>query len=163
MKHLFFAAAIVLSALPARAEMMVHDVTARLGIGDRPGVMFAMFHNKGAATQLVSASSPSFESIELHTHQHGENGMMRMVKVNGFSIAANGMLKLQPGGDHLMLFGYRGAVGDEVTVSVTFADGRTADLSAVTQVRQKRSHKRGQKPDDTSNGKMNIHGHHSGH
>ncbi len=140
MKTCLFAAVMMITALPAYAEIMVHDVTARLGIGDRPGVMFAMLHNKGAASAVVSAQSRSFERIELHTHQHGENGMMRMVKVDAFEIAANGMLKLQPGGDHLMLFGYRGASGDEVTVTLNFADGRTVDLSATMQARQKNRH-----------------------
>ena len=57
----------------------------KLGIGERPGVMFAMLHNKGAATRLVSVASPAFERIELHTHRTTPNGMMRMVKVDDFS------------------------------------------------------------------------------
>ncbi len=156
MKTSLIAAVMMMTALPAYAQMAAHDVTARLGIGERPGVMFAMLHNKGAATSVIGAQSPSFERIELHTHQHGDNGMMRMVKVDRFDIAANGMLKLQPGGDHLMLFGYRGETGDEVTVTLRFADGNTLDLSAKTKARQKNSHK--MKMDKTS-GHSGHHGH----
>jgi periplasmic copper chaperone A len=151
MKRLLMMAALLGAALPAHAEIMVHDAIVKLGIGERPGIMFAGFHNMGAATQMIAADSPSFERIELHTHTHDANGMMRMEKVDRFPLPAKGMLKLQPGGDHLMLFGFRGETGDEVTLTLRFADGRTATVSAVTQARQKKSKS------------MKMDGHHSGH
>lgn len=153
MKKIVFGAAMILAALPAYADMMVHDISVRLGIGDRPGVMFATLHNKGAATSLIAADSPAFERIELHTHQHTADGMMRMVKVERFDIPAEGMLSLKPGGDHLMLFGFRGETGDNVTITLTFADGRTLAVSGKTEARKKKSHKM----------KMNGHGGHHGH
>lgn len=144
--------AMIMASGPAYAEFMAHDVEARLGIGDRPGVMFVSLHNMGEATELVAAESASFERIELHTHEH-ENGMMRMVKVETFTLPANSTLELKPGGDHLMLFGYSGAVGNEVTVNLRFADGRTLDVSAITETRGKKMHKM----------KMQGHSGHHGH
>ena len=139
MKAYFVIAALMLAALPARAEVLAHDVTARLGIGERPGVLFAAFHNNGEATRMIAAESPSFSHIELHTHEHMDDGMMRMKKVDAFPIPADGMVKLQPGGDHLMLFGFNGRPGDRVTITVRFADGRSTEITTVPQQRQKKS------------------------
>ena len=114
----------LLAFMPARAEMMAMQPEIRLGIGDRPGVMFAMLHNKGAATRLVSAESPAFARIELHTHRTTPNGMMRMEQVGDFAVPANGMLALKPGGHHLMLFGFNGQKGENVPVTLQFDDGQ---------------------------------------
>lgn len=138
MKNILLLVALVCASLPARAEIMGHDVTARLGIADRPGVMFVTLYNNGPATDIISAESKSFDRIEIHTHMHNANGMMRMQKINKLPISANGTLTLKAGGHHLMLFGFRGAVGDEVEVTVSFADGRTTTLTAITEARAKR-------------------------
>ena len=134
--------------MPARAEMMAMQPEIRLGIGERPGVMFAMLHNKGAATRLVSAASPAFARIELHTHRTTPNGMMRMVKVDDFAIPANGMLVLKPGGHHLMLFGFNGQTGENVSVTLQFDDGRAVTVNVALSQRAK-----------TSDKKMHQHGH----
>ena len=123
--------------MPARAEMMAMQPEIRLGISGRPGVMFAMLHNKGAATRLVSAASPAFTRIELHTHRTTPNGMMRMVQVDDFAIPANSMFALKPGGHHLMLFGFNGQKGENVLVTLKFADGRTVTVAATPSQRAK--------------------------
>ena len=46
----------LLACMPARAEMMAMHPEIRLGIGERPGVMFAMLHNKGCL--LYTSPSP---------------------------------------------------------------------------------------------------------
>lgn len=134
-----FMASLLLS-LPVRAEMMAMQPSIKLGIGDRPGVLFATIHNKGAATRLISADSDAFARIELHTHQTGANGMMRMVQVEDFAVPANGKLALKPGGHHLMLFGFQGKHGADVAVTLRFADGRTVRVSAAPSQRDKKHH-----------------------
>lgn len=138
----------LLACMPARAEMMAMHPEIRLGIGERPGVMFAMLHNKGEATRLVSAASPAFARIELHTHRTTPNGMMRMVQVDDFAVPANGMLTLKPGGHHLMLFGFNGQKGENVPVTLKFADGRAVTVTAAPSQRAK-----------TGDKKMHHHGH----
>ena len=56
----------------AGQKMMAMHPEIRLGIGERPGVMFAMLHNKGAATRLVSAASPAFARIERHASHNAK-------------------------------------------------------------------------------------------
>ena len=127
-------------AVPVRAEIMAMQPSIKLGIGDRPGVLFVTIHNKGAATRLISANSEAFERIELHTHKKNPYGMMRMVQVDAFQVPANGMLALKPGGHHLMLFGFKGAKDDTVAVTLQFAHGQTVNVRAAPSQRDKMHH-----------------------
>lgn len=141
MKKIFVLLVTILAlVVPARAEIMAMQPNVKLGIGERPAVMFVKLHNKGASTRLVSAASPDFERIELHTHKKNPDGMMRMVQVEDFAVPANGMLALKPGGHHLMLFGFKGAKDDTVAVTLQFADGQTVNVRAAPSQRDKMHH-----------------------
>ncbi|MAI50318.1 MAG: hypothetical protein CML78_00505 [Rhodobiaceae bacterium] len=144
MKHVIFAfVLLVFSGATARADMapsvMAMQPQIKLGIGARPAVMFVHLHNKGAATRLIGAKSDAFERIELHTHEMN-GGMMRMVAVTDFAVPANGMLHLKPGGHHLMMFGFRGAAGQAVSVTLSFANGDELTVEAVPSARAKTHH-----------------------
>lgn len=130
----------LLSFGSAHAEIMVSKPAVKLGIGERPSVFHAeiMNHSRDAA-KLVAADSPSFERIELHTHQIDAKGMMRMRQVSSYALPAMGTLSLAPGGDHLMLFGYRGDKKAPVMLTLHFADGSSHTLSAPTHARSKSS------------------------
>ena len=138
----------LLLTTPARAEITAMQPNVKLGIGERPAVLFVKLHNKGAATRLVSAASSDFERIELHTHKKNPDGTMRMVKVDAFQVPANGMLALKRGGHHLMLFGFKGKKDDTVAVTLQFANGRAVTVTAAPSQRAK-----------TGNKKMRHHGH----
>lgn len=117
--------------------IMVHHGKLMLGIGTRPAALHAMVMNKtDAGIRLIAAESPSFERLELHTHETA-NGMMRMVQVDGYDIAAGATLKMQHGGDHLMGFGYKGKNGDAVDVRLRFSNGSTAMFTVTAEARQK--------------------------
>ncbi len=117
--------------------IMVHHGKLMLGIGTRPAALHAMVMNKtDADIRLIGAESSSFERMELHTHET-TNGMMRMVQVDGYDIAAGATLKMQHGGDHLMGFGYKGQNGDTVEVSLRFNNGSTAKFTVTAEARQK--------------------------
>lgn len=139
-KFTVFLAMSLLFVLPAQADIMAMKPEIKLGIGARPAVMFAMIHNKGAATRLVSAQSPDFERIELHTHQTDPNGTMRMVQVDDFQVPANAILALTSGGHHLMLFGFRGKKGEDVKIELNFANGETLTVRTRPSLRAKAVH-----------------------
>ncbi len=140
MKRVFLPLLALLAALtPAQAEIMVSDAMIKLGIGDRPAAMHGTIMNHGnAATALIGAESPAFHQIELHTHQTDANGMMRMMQVPRYALAVHGAIKLAPGGDHLMLFGFAGQAGETVEVTLKFANGVAKTVSVPTMARAKR-------------------------
>ena len=69
---------------------------------------------------------------EIHSMVH-ENGVMKMRALpDGIEIPAGGMVKLAPGGLHLMLMGLKQTLqaGQMLEVELIFASGRTLRLPA---------------------------------
>lgn len=82
---------------------------------------------------VVSGSSPASAEVELHETVANESGAMIMrPKEGGFTIPAGGTLTLKPGGSHIMLMGLTEPImaGEEVSLTLTFADGSTYDILA---------------------------------
>ena len=76
-----------------------------------------------SADRLVSASTPAAARVELHQSSM-EGGMMRMKALpDGVQIPPGGVVKLAPGGLHLMLFAPTAAFkeGDRIPLTLTFA------------------------------------------
>ncbi len=65
---------------------------------------YILIKNQGGKDQLLSASSPLIEDIEIHEHIE-EDGMMQMREVDILPIPENGQVVFRPGGYHLMMFG----------------------------------------------------------
>lgn len=113
------------------AGLQVDDAYAYPPIGaGKVGVAFMTLHNNTQQDyRLIAATSPSFGSIELHTHLY-EDGLMKMREVEAINVSAGKSAALKPGGDHLMLFDPVQAikVGDILTLTLRFA---AADASAL--------------------------------
>ena len=92
---------------------------------------------EGGAVELTSASSPSVETIELHTMAMVD-GKMQMRQVEGFEIADGETLELKRGGNHFMMFGVGEDVigGETVDITLNFdADGEPMTLVIEADVR----------------------------
>jgi copper(I)-binding protein len=79
--------------------------------------------------QVVAAHSPSFGSIEIHEMLASDDGTMRMRPVEKVTVPAGGIVRLEPGGLHLMLFRPAAAVvrGNRVELTLELADGSTIE------------------------------------
>ena len=85
-------------------NLVISGVWARVNpIPGRPAAVYLSVASL-IEDELIGAETPVAERTELHTHAHSD-GMMRMMKVDSFAVAAGAPLSLQPGGDHIMLFG----------------------------------------------------------
>jgi copper(I)-binding protein len=109
---------------PARAgALTVAEPFARATAG-KVGGAFATLLNAGEADRLLSASSPAAGTVELHeTVRSGD--VMRMQPVGALDIPAGGVVRLAPGGYHLMLVGLKAPLrrGDQVPVTLVFERG----------------------------------------
>lgn len=101
-------AASLLAAAPASAggPLTVEDARARILLPSRPGAAWLTIRNAGGQDRLVGAESPAADRVEIHTHVH-EGGVMMMRRVEALNVPAGGEAALEPGGDHLMLFGLK--------------------------------------------------------
>jgi periplasmic copper chaperone A len=125
------ALACALHAAPSAAAArdcapQIRDGWVRLTPGGMPmHAGFARIENRCAVpVTLVSASSPSYGSVELHETRIVD-GVSRMRAVPQLRIAPDGAAVLKPGGLHLMLMQPKSKLkpGGKVAVEFKFADG----------------------------------------
>ena len=83
---------------------------------------FMKIENKGAADQLISASSPVAGEVQLH-EMAMEGNVMKMRQVKDIAVPAGGAVELKPGGLHLMFMNIKAplAAGETVPVKLKFA------------------------------------------
>ena len=92
-------------SVSARADIIVHSLEFRAGIGDRPGIIFGRLTSDSAKPdRLIAVESPDAR-IELHTHEMRDN-IVRMRRVEAFSLPPGTNLVLESGGHHLMVFDF---------------------------------------------------------
>lgn len=92
-------------SVSARADIIVHSLEFRAGIGDRPGIIFGrLISDSAKPDRLIAVESPDAR-VELHTHEMREN-IMRMRRVEAFSLPPGTNLDLESGGHHLMVFDF---------------------------------------------------------
>jgi copper(I)-binding protein len=90
--------------------------------GQKAAGGFMKIFDQGAADQLISASSPIADEVQLHTMTMEDN-VMKMRQVKAIDIPANGSVELKPGGLHIMFMGIKEplAAGGSIPVKLKFA------------------------------------------
>lgn len=79
--------------------------------------------NEGAeADHLISIETPAAQKAELHTTEHGSDGVARMTPVTAIEIPAGETVALESGGLHVMLMGLTAPLkeGDMVPATLHF-------------------------------------------
>lgn len=94
---------------------------------------FASLVNNTGADVTVTKAETAISPMELHEMAMQDGEMVMKPKAEGFVVKAGATHTLEPGGDHLMLMNLSKPVkpGDEVAVTLTFADGKTTQFTAV--------------------------------
>ncbi|WP_433113335.1 copper chaperone PCu(A)C [Micromonospora sp. CA-246542] len=96
---------------------------------------FGTLVNDGDTEVTLTGVATSASPMELHEMTMKDGKMVMQQKQGGIVIKAKGSHALEPGGDHLMLMNLARPVraGDQLTVTLTFADGRTQEFTAVAK------------------------------
>ena len=83
---------------------------------------FMKIENKGAADQLISASSPAAGEVQLH-EMAMEGNVMKMRQLKDIPVPAGAAVEFKPGGLHLMFMNIKTplAAGETVPVKLKFA------------------------------------------
>lgn len=142
-RRALIAAALVFAAGPA---VTAHDFKSGAITIDHPTVSpapagrpvtagYMTVLNAGPADRLLAAASPLAQTIELHTHSKGSDGMMRMRRVKDGVAVPKGKVVFAPGGLHLMIFGLKAplADGDTVPITLTFAKAGQVEVVALVE------------------------------
>ncbi|GAA6151836.1 copper chaperone PCu(A)C [Pseudoteredinibacter isoporae] len=128
----FFTLSMLLAlAGPVSALEQLGEAYSRpLPPGQSTAVAYLELRNDGdKPIRLISVSSPLARSAEFHRHIH-EDGMMKMRKLSGIDLGLGKILRFQPGGYHIMLFGVKRPlrVGDTFTMQIETDTGESLDV-----------------------------------
>lgn len=118
----------------ASSPFTVKDPWVKAADSGMTGAFGTLVNDGDTDLTIVSATS-SVSPVGLHEMAMKDGKMVMQPKVGGFTIKAKSSRVLEPGGDHLMLMNLGKPVkaGDEVTITVTFADGKTAQFTAIAK------------------------------
>lgn len=97
---------------------------------------FARIENRGDAdVTVVAVSSPASAGVQLHETVADGSGTSTMQQIPELTIPSGASRTLEAGGDHLMLMDIARPLvpGDEIVVTLEFADGSTLDFRATVK------------------------------
>lgn len=140
--------AVTLSALPALAlaEIIITDPYAR---ASRPGAptgaaFMEIVNSSDTADRLIAATSDVAKKVELHTHIENDEGVMKMVEIEGgIEIPAGGTHTMRRGGDHVMFMGLNETLEQDGEVIVTLTFEQAGDVTISIPVDNERQPKHG--------------------
>ena len=83
----------------------------------------------GSADRLVGAATPAARTVEIHT-AGADAGSQHMMRVAELALPAGGSVRLEPGGQHLMLIDLKTPMvpGTKVALSLRFAEAGTVEI-----------------------------------
>lgn len=115
-------AILLANPLAARAaDLTIDNAFSRASPASSPGVAYLTIHGGSTPDRLLSITSPRAPKVEMHTMtMQGE--VMRMRETETLDIPANAIVKLAPGGLHLMLVGLASPLkpGETLPLTLTF-------------------------------------------
>ncbi|MGW0433389.1 copper chaperone PCu(A)C [Micromonospora sp. NPDC003197] len=122
------------STSAATSGVTVRDPWAKAADTGMTAVFGTLVNNGPADITITGATSP-LSPIELHEMAMESGKMVMRQKTGGLTIKAKSSHPLEPGGDHLMLMKLAKPVqaGDEVTITLTLADGGSIPFTAVAK------------------------------
>jgi len=121
----------VMAAWAGQPSVSVSDARIRWLPGDLPMAGYFVITSQAPdSLRLVGATSPAFGGVMVHRSVE-EDGMARMMHVDGVDLAPGQSLAFAPGGYHLMLMNRTRELhtGEEVPVTLRFGDGQTLVVS----------------------------------
>ncbi|MBV6323359.1 copper chaperone PCu(A)C [Duganella violaceipulchra] len=108
----------LLAALPAFAQVTVNEAWVRGTVASQKATGAFMTLTSVKDSRLVGASSPAAGVVEVHEMKM-VNDMMSMRQIDGLALPAGQVVKLAPGGYHLMLMQLTQPLADGAKVPLT--------------------------------------------
>lgn len=127
MKNISLTMASLLFAVIAQADIVISDGWVKRPVGNvKNTAAFMTLTNTGDRdVNVVAARSPLAMITEIHLMKHAQ-GVMRMRPVPHVTIPADGKVKLEAGGLHIMMMGLKEELtaGRLVSIELELKDGK---------------------------------------
>jgi hypothetical protein len=102
--------------------------------GSNSAAYMLLRNTSDADDALVRASTAVADTVELHTVEMTDDGVMKMRPVPQIDIPAGGETSLQPGGFHVMLLGLKHDLKEGETVDLTLTFENAGDVTITAPV-----------------------------
>lgn len=135
---------LVSCSAPPQNSISVQDAWARATTGSMPmeqnhnsmggktsAIYMVIYNQTKQDDRLIAAKTSVADLVEIHETRM-ENDIMKMQKVDGVVIPANGKVELKPGGYHIMLINLKQELkaGEKVPVMLIFEKNGEINLEA---------------------------------
>ncbi|MER7955686.1 copper chaperone PCu(A)C [Streptomyces sp. NPDC096030] len=122
-----------------KPELKVSGAFMPQPVMDMAGGFLTIKNDSGAADKLTSVTSPISDDVQIH-----ETKNQKMQQVKSFDIPANGELKLERGGSHIMFMALKTKPkqGEKVSIELHFekSDPITVDLPVEAATHNPKQH-----------------------
>ena len=118
---------------PAGAITVENALISAPVTGGEVAAAYFVLQNKGAADQLVGASTTIATAVELHETMN-DAGMMRMHHLPSVELPAGGAVEFAPGGKHIMLIGLKTDLVDRSQQPITLTFAQAAPITVMFTV-----------------------------
>lgn len=122
-----------LAACSRTPDPAASDAWVRLAaVPGRPAAAYFTLHGGDAPVRLNAVEAKGVARAEMHQSRATANGMMTMDAVGEIEVPANGAVRFEPAGYHVMLFGLPATVkpGGTLPLTLRFGDGRATTVDA---------------------------------
>ena len=127
--------ALLLPALPARAEISVHNAWVRATVGTgRPTAGYAEIENTGPADDVLVSVRTTVAAMAGVHQTVSEGGIMKMEPVAALPVPAGKVTKLEPGGYHIMIMDVIKPLKAGDTVDMTFTFKKQGPLKVTAKI-----------------------------
>ena len=143
--RLIFFGIVLLTPWVASAETIsVEDAYVRASskLAKSAAAFMEIRNTSSRGDRLLDVRSDVAKKVELHTHIEGDDGVMKMRRVeDGFVVSANGALKLERGGDHIMFMGLSQPFvdGEAISLTIIFETAGSIDLEIPVYLKKRSS------------------------
>tara|TARA_Y100000589_G_C27128661_1_gene619627 strand:- start:841 stop:1386 length:546 start_codon:yes stop_codon:yes gene_type:complete len=131
---LIFFVIVLLTPWVASAETILVEkayVRASSQLAKSAAVFMEIRNTLSRGDRLVDVKSDVAKKVELHTHIKSDDGVMQMRRIeDGLVVSGNGLLKLERGGNHIMMMGlFQPFVdGEAISLTLIFETAGSIDL-----------------------------------
>jgi copper(I)-binding protein len=115
---------------PVAALTMSDGWVEAAGQGDDTPAYGVFENSSDGPVTIAGASTDAARDVQLYQSAQSASGELVAEPAGVFEVPANGSLELVPGGNHFLLQDLTGPIGegDEVTITLTTGEGRTAEV-----------------------------------
>ena len=142
-KVILFSLILLMGLNSVHAKIIVKDEWARVTPSGSGSVYMTIENDSDQDDNLTSAISDEAEMTMIHQTVREENIAKMIHVMGGIDLPKGKIIKLEPGGYHLMLMGIEKnlTLNDRIRITLSFKNNENIEISPIIKIRPPKMHK----------------------